>query len=241
MTRYARRSAAAVAAYLLAAFGAHATVISSRAKLDALLGGGETTASFGSILPTSDPELPGDEQYAAIVGDLSSATIIPASLFQSRQGPGLVPSGIDFSAPATGILLVQYGAVIAGPALVPGYSESLVIGFTAPVDAFGFDLTAHIASLPLGAQVDTATVFDTNGNQLSQASFDPSTDVSVFFGDQEPVDVGKVEIVGQGGLFVPLNDVSYGSIPEPPSLALFAPFLFFALRRRNSRDSRWRA
>lgn len=209
-------------ALLLVAIGiqcslAQAGVISTRSDLTTQLGVNAITEDF--------------ESWSGIVLSPSGFATLNSSTIVNEQGPGIVNSGLLFSNINSNrdwneLQLdrrTEYG-ISSGALLAEG--GTLVMDFSSPLSHFGLDLFqfagfSDSATVRVYASDDISLLY--SGGFLSA----PDAPTGTFFGYSDASGIGRVTLRSTSQVWSPLIDnLTYGTVPEPSSFAVFAPFGF---------------
>jgi hypothetical protein len=204
-------------------------IIGTRTDLLSQLGSNAVTENFESYLFPSDT--------AKRVGtELDATSVIDG------QGPGLVQPGVRFQQTPAGEGLqwdrqFEYG--LQSAALVS--DNKLIVDFTTPVTHAGFDFFWFNAGFQL-AEPATIQVFATDDVSLLYSTniFEPYAPNSFFFGFTDSQGIGNIALfrVEDEALGVSpiIDNLTFGSIPEPSTLSLVllgASVMLAVSRKRN--------
>ena len=195
-----------VAAALMIAAPATATVIDTRAGLLAKLRTAAITEDFeGYQFPTNSAQ--------KISFELDATTVI------ANQGPGLVKPGVRFiqSPPYEGLQWdrqFEYGLTSA--ALVS--DNKLIVDFTAPVNCVGFDLFWYWAMNPPYHPSTIEVYAADDGTLLYSADVrDPDPTNPYFFGFTDSRGVGRIVMFRQEGsdlgVSPMIDNLTFGFVP----------------------------
>ena len=178
------------------AFCVNAQIIDTRATLDAILGANRTTEDF--------------EEFG--FSPLSFSVVLSP----------LTTSGLVISYP-TNCVLAVYGQGLEGQPstdLSGDGTGALSVTFTSPTNAFGLDLLGFTGS---GGAVIQVEVLGLNSARLYLSNTISTLDpvAPIFFGYENDAGIGGVEVIGAGEPAI-IDNVTFGSTPEPHSMAMVA-------------------
>lgn len=193
-----------------------ASPISSRAALQAMLGGPGTLETF--------------ESYTILAGaDVLDCGSLNSGAVCNGQGPGLVGPGLNFTW-GSGTGQWDSAGYFAAPSkeILSGSGQPLGIDFGVSVDAFGVDLRAFSGY----GDTATMTVFGTDDTTvvgLNVFSL-PSSGVPIFAGWDNISGIGRVTLTQSDHVWSPIIDnLEFGTssgtpapVPEPSTILLLA-------------------
>jgi hypothetical protein len=190
--------------------------VATRAALDAMLGAGATNENFESY-PVASGGLVG-------VGASLSSTSTP-----NGQGPGLIAAGVTIST-SSGSVTWQGDNFYGLPSKTMGTDVSfdITIDFTAFADAVGVDLLNY-GGYPSTYDVTVFALDDTTVLQQFTGYTFPSAVTPLFFGFENAGGIGSLRIDRTSGFGPVIDNLTFGTVPEPASIALVAMSLL-ALR-----------
>jgi len=193
-------------------------------------------------------------------------------LSAAGQGPNLVTPGITFQAGAGAFNLTYFDSdsslpptdtflpgnppcepevpfAPAGTLTAPG-TDAIKLIFGVPVTALSFDIIGYLQDFADGLLPYEVDVYDDQGKLLDKTNvfYNTFANPPLFFGYQESVDIGSVDIFGSQPIAAPLiGDIMFGTVPEPaPIYILIVGLVAFGLtnaaaatgRRSSYRPSR---
>ncbi len=197
--------ALATAAFLSPA--AWAGPVISRAALDAMLGVGASKETF--------------ESYPVAAGsNVGVGTSLSSTSTPNGQSAGLIAPGVTLST-SNGVVLWQGANYFKLPTKTIGANigTDIIIDFTVFTNAVGLDL------LNYGGYAATydVTAFGLDDTTILQSftgiNF-PKAVTPTFFGFEHAAGVGRVSVVAVAGFGPVIDNLTFGTVPEPASLAL---------------------
>jgi len=199
----------------LSASSASASLITTRADLQTLLGGGGTLETFESFNVADGSTV-----------TLDACGLLDASTTCGGQGPGLVVGGVSFDALGFGVLQWDGAGYFGSPSkeLSATDLDGLLVNFTTSVNALGIDLRAF-TGFPSTALV---SVYGTDDTTLL-GTFNLgllSSGTPMFWGFSDAGGIGSVQLTNTDQGWAPIVDnLEFGQaqsapVPEPASLTL---------------------
>ena len=209
-------------AALALADASNAGPVGSRGALQGLIGGPGTVEDF--------------EAYAVSAGGAdalfcNTGNTLHAGSICNGQGPGLVNANLVLSAPQS---LQWDGAGYYGaPSKEFVAFQPLTVDFVSAVGAFGLDLRAFVG-FPADATMSVFAADDVTLLGIVSGIVLGTNGVPVFAGWEDAAGIGRFALTQTNHSWSPLVDnIEWGQVPEPTSLALVLLGLIgFALRRR---------
>lgn len=219
---------------LLSAINAEAGVVSSRTVLDNILGANQVLEDFEGFSISSQTRYSGGPlNYDTTVGALGNHLVKPGVTYQRNPDYDISLSGyrgIDLN-PNGYVGATSQRLSGAGGCCSASIRDDFQFIFTAPVTAFGVDLTAYTGFDASG----TVSVYDTAGTLLGSQAITGSV-AGTFFGWENSAGIGKVffhDVPTRN--YIQFDNLGVGVAPVPVSGAvwLFASALtgWFGVKR----------
>ncbi len=216
----------AISLLLSIAHNAEAGLISTRAELNTLLGANQVLEDFeGFSISSQTRYSAGPLDSETTVGSLGNHLVKPGVTYQRNPDYGIELSGyrgIDFN-PSGYFGATSQRLAGAGGCCSASIRDDFQFIFTAPITAFGLDLTAYSGFASSG----TVSVFDKQNNLIASQTVTGTVEGS-FFGWENADGIGKVflhDVPTRN--YIQFDNLGYGvaPVPLPGALYLFASAL----------------
>jgi hypothetical protein len=180
----------------------------------------------------------------------SLEVVTATSTFTPAGFTGVIDAGTNRLFATSGVNVLSPGGVSLVPGPDPAEQDSLILDFSTPVRAFGFDVLFQ--SLDTGSNT-SFQVFDSSLNQIAGGAVDTSSAGGAggspggafflgFVSDDPATDIGRIIVTdSDGNAIFPDSNIGYdtfriGVVPIPGALWLFGSgllaYLGLGLKRR---------